>query len=77
MLNRREFLQAFSASTLGAAISSLSLAQPMSHSVLAPATATAGFEPDVELELTARVEAVSLLPGQARPLSSGAMSARS
>jgi len=64
MLNRREFLQAFTVSTLGAAISSVSAAQSMSHNALAPATATPGFEPDVELELTARVESVNLLPGQ-------------
>ncbi len=71
MLNRREFLQGLSVSTLalqsvalsslgvgtlGAAISSLSLAQSMTHNMIAPATATAGIQPDVELELTARVE---------------------
>ncbi len=68
MLNRRRFLRAFSVSTLGAAISSLSSAQSKSHNLIAPATATAGFEPDVELELIARVESVSLLPGQATQL---------
>lgn len=63
MLNRRAFLQAFSVSTLGAAVSALSVAQPMTHNAIAPATATPGFEPDVELELTARVDSVALLPG--------------
>jgi blue copper oxidase len=83
MLNRREFLQGLSISslalksvalsslgvgTLGAAISSLSLAQSMAHNMIAPATATAGFQPDVELELSARVESLALLPGQTTQL---------
>lgn len=66
--SRRQFLQALSATTLGTAISSLGMAQTMTHNLVAPATASPGFEPDVELELTARVEAVSLLPGQATQL---------
>lgn len=64
MLDRRQFLQKLSVSALGAAISSLGLAQSMAHQQMAPASATADFAPDVELELTARVESVSLLPGQ-------------
>ncbi|MDO9475378.1 MAG: multicopper oxidase family protein [Pseudohongiella sp.] len=78
MLNRREFLQALSTSTvaastlavsaLSAAISSLSVAQSMTHNMIAPATATPGFVPDVELELTARVESLALLPGQTSQL---------
>lgn len=67
-LNRRQFIQAVSVSALGAAISSLSSAQSMSHNLMAPAEANPDFQPDVELELTARVESVSLLPGQSTQL---------
>jgi len=78
MLNRRELLQGLSinslalsslgVSALGAAISSLSMAQSMTHNMIAPAIATPGFQPDVELELTARVESLALLPGQTTQL---------
>jgi FtsP/CotA-like multicopper oxidase with cupredoxin domain len=67
-LNRRQFIQAVSVSALSAAIGSLSSAQIMTHNLMAPATASPDFEPDVELELTARVESVSLLPGQSTQL---------
>ena len=67
-LNRRQFIQAVSVSALSAAVGSLSNAQTMTHNLMAPATANPDFEPDVELELTARVESVSLLPGQSTQL---------
>lgn len=62
-MKRRHFLQALSASALLGSPMQQALAQAMSHARLAPAEATPGFDPDVELSLRAEPGTVSLLDG--------------
>lgn len=63
MIKRRHFLQGLSIGALLSTPIRQALAQAMTHARLAPAVATPGFEPDVELSLRAEPGTAAMLDG--------------
>lgn len=65
VIDRRGFLKTVAAGSLLLASRAPVFAAGSPHAAMAPAEATSGFRPDIELDLSAVVEPVAVLPGNA------------
>ncbi|HET9404656.1 MAG TPA: hypothetical protein VFO57_08745, partial [Burkholderiales bacterium] len=65
---RRRFLQGIAAGSLALAGRPPALSAGLAHAAMPPAGATAGFKPDIELELNAIAGEIRVLPGNATRL---------